>query len=48
MSLAPMITLAETSSTGGINHWVIGAGLFVVFLVLMAALLMFGAGRDHS
>jgi hypothetical protein len=48
MSLAPMITLAETSTTGGVNHWLVGAGVFVMFLVLMAVLLMFGAGRDHS
>jgi Sec-independent protein translocase protein TatA len=31
-----------------INHWLVGAGVLVIFLVLMLALLIFGAGREHS
>lgn len=48
MSLSPMITLAETTSAGGPNHWAVGFGVLLIFLVLMGVLLMFGAGRDHS
>jgi hypothetical protein len=31
-----------------INHWVVGGGVVVIFLLLMLALLVFGAGREHS
>jgi hypothetical protein len=31
-----------------INHWVVGTGVIVIFLLLMGALLVFGAGREHS
>jgi hypothetical protein len=50
MSLAPLaIRLAETSSAvGGVNHWVVGAIVFVILLSMMLALLAFGAGREHS
>ena len=49
MSLTPLTaTLAETSSTGGPNHWVVGGCIFALLLILMVGLLMFGAGRDHS
>jgi hypothetical protein len=30
------------------NHWVVGGIALGVLLVMMAALLMFGAGREHS
>jgi hypothetical protein len=48
MSSSLVTTLAATGKLAGVNHWVVGAGVFVLFLVLMGALLMFGAGRDHS
>ena len=31
-----------------INHWVAGGIVLVIFLLLMLALLVFGAGREHS
>jgi hypothetical protein len=31
-----------------INHWLAGATLLVIFLLLILALLAFGAGREHS
>ena len=50
MSLTPLITTpAETStSESGVNHWVVGGVVFAILLVMLAGLLMFGAGRDHS
>ncbi len=41
--------LAEaTHSESAINPWFVGIGVFVVLLAMMAGLLAFGAGRDHS
>jgi Sec-independent protein translocase protein TatA len=31
-----------------INHWLIGGGALALLLLLMLALLVFGAGREHS
>jgi hypothetical protein len=31
-----------------INHWVVGGTTLAIFLLLMLALLVFGAGREHS
>jgi hypothetical protein len=31
-----------------INHWLVAGGVLVIFLLLMLALLIFGAGREHS
>ena len=31
-----------------INHWLVGGTALVIFLLLMLALLVFGAGREHS
>jgi hypothetical protein len=31
-----------------INHWLVGAGAVIIFSLLMLALLVFGAGREHS
>ena len=31
-----------------INHWAVGGGVLLLFLLLMLALLVFGAGREHS
>ena len=47
MSLTPLVTVAAESS-GGVNHWFVGIGVFVMLLVMLGALLAFGGGRDHS
>jgi hypothetical protein len=31
-----------------VNHWVVGGSILVLLLLLMVALLVFGAGREHS
>jgi hypothetical protein len=31
-----------------VNHWLVGISALVIFLLLMLALLVFGAGREHS
>jgi hypothetical protein len=48
MSVTSLFALAETSVMHGVNHWVVGGGTFVVLLLAMGALLVFGGGRDHS
>ena len=48
MSLAPLMVLAAESESGGVNHWFIGAGVLLIFLVLMGGLLAFGGGREHT
>ena len=31
-----------------VNHWVVGGTVLALLLLLIAALLVFGAGREHS
>jgi hypothetical protein len=31
-----------------VNHWVVGGSTLGILLLLMLALLVFGAGREHS
>ena len=31
-----------------INHWLVGGTVLTIFLLIMLALLVFGAGREHS
>ena len=31
-----------------INHWAVGGIVLAIFLLLLLALLVFGAGREHS
>lgn len=31
-----------------INHWVVGGSCLGILLLLLLALLVFGAGREHS
>ena len=31
-----------------INHWVVGGTVLAILLALLLALLIFGAGREHS
>lgn len=54
MSLTPLVTTVVPTLAEGAEHepalspYAIGIGVFVVLLVMLAGLLMFGAGRDHS
>jgi|1186.fasta_scaffold878302_2 hypothetical protein len=49
MAVAPLLTLAaETGGIHDVNPWFVGAGIMLLFIVLMLGLLAFGAGRDHS
>jgi hypothetical protein len=49
MSLAPMlVSAAEGGSSSGVNHWLIGALVLAIFVAMVAGLLAFGAGREHS
>jgi hypothetical protein len=49
MSLAPLlVSAAEGGATSGPNHWVIGAGVLLIFVAMLAGLLAFGGGRDHT
>ena len=48
MSLAPLLTTAAEAQTSGLNHWVVGGAVLLLFVVLIVALLAFGAGREHS
>jgi hypothetical protein len=31
-----------------VNHWVVGGTVLAILLALLVALLIFGAGREHS
>jgi hypothetical protein len=48
MSITPLVSLAASDATGGINPWVVGVSVFVLLLALLGGLLAFGGGRDHS
>jgi hypothetical protein len=50
MLLTSLITTvaSEAASEPAVNPWFIGIGVFALLAALMVALLMFGAGRDHS
>ena len=49
MTAAVAPVLAEsTSADKGVSPWVIGAGTLLLLAAVMFALLVFGAGRDHS
>jgi len=48
MSLPPLVTMAAAESSGGVNHWFVGLGVFVMLLLMLGGLLAFGGGRDHS
>jgi hypothetical protein len=36
------------ASSGGVNPWVVGVGIFVLLAIVLLGLLIFGAGREHS
>ncbi|CAN5504898.1 hypothetical protein BH10ACT10_BH10ACT10_21070 [soil metagenome] len=48
MSITPLLSLAASDATGGINPWFVGVGVFVLLVALLGGLLAFGGGRDHS
>jgi hypothetical protein len=49
MTAAVAPVLAEsTSSSSEVNPWFVGIGTLALLVAAMVALLMFGAGRDHS
>ena len=49
MSLAPLfVSAAEGGSSSGINPYVIGALVLLIFVAMVGGLLAFGAGREHS
>jgi hypothetical protein len=47
-SVAPHVVTAAESAATEVSPWVVGVGVFVLLLVMLAGLLAFGAGRDHS
>ncbi|HEU4812291.1 MAG TPA: hypothetical protein VFT00_09125 [Nocardioides sp.] len=47
-SLSALHTHAQEATSGGINHWLVGGITLGILLAMIAALLMFGAGREHS
>ena len=48
MSITPLVSLAASDASGGINPWVVGVSVFVLLLALLGGLLAFGGGREHS
>jgi hypothetical protein len=54
MSLTPLVTTVVPGLSEGTVHepavspLIVGISTFVLLLVLLVGLLMFGAGRDHS
>lgn len=50
MSLNDLALVAAESGESGthISPWLIGGLVFLLFIGALAALLAFGAGRDHS
>jgi len=48
MSSARILSAATEAQSSGINHWVVGASVLSILLILMLALLAFGGGRDHT
>ena len=47
MSLMPLISVAAEAEAG-VNPLLVGAGVFLLLLVLLGGLLAFGGGREHS
>ena len=48
MSLHVITAAAESGGEAAINPYVVGGISLAILLALMAVLLMFGAGREHS
>jgi hypothetical protein len=47
-SAAPHVVTAAEAGASEINPWFIGAGVFILLLLMLAGLLAFAGGRDHS
>jgi hypothetical protein len=47
-SLSALTVHAHEATEGGMNHWLVGGVTLGILLAMIAALLMFGAGREHS
>ena len=48
MSVAPLLVSAAEAHSTGVNPWLVGAGTLLLLLILLAGLVAFGGGRDHS
>lgn len=48
MPFVPLLVTAAAQGGVGVNHWVVGAAVLLIFVAMIAGLLAFGAGRDHS
>lgn len=47
--LLPLVLrAAEGGAHSGPNHWLVGGLVLLLFLVMLAGLLAFGGGREHS
>jgi hypothetical protein len=43
-----LLTVLHTENPNVPNHWLIGGIALAILLALLLALLVFGAGREHS
>jgi hypothetical protein len=43
-----LLTVLHTENPNVPNHWLVGGVALVILLALLLALLVFGAGREHS
>ena len=43
-----VLRAAEEGAHGGPNHWLVGGLVLLIFLGLLAGLVSFGGGREHS
>jgi hypothetical protein len=49
MSIASShVVTAAGAGASEVNPWVVGIGVFVLLLLMLAGLLAFAGGRDHS
>jgi hypothetical protein len=43
-----VIQAAEESGDPAVNPWFVGGGILLFLLLVMAGLVVFGGGRDHT
>jgi hypothetical protein len=48
MSLSALAITAAEEHSESINHWVVGGISLAILLAMIGALIVFGAGREHS
>jgi hypothetical protein len=46
--MAASVTVQESETWGGLNHWVVGAGTLLLLVIALGILVAFGGGREHS